>query len=94
MSGGKVDVRDMTILLWPEKAVTCSLAMPSPPSLRSFHCFFFGHQQEFHLLAVSRISHIRTYSHRYKHSDLTNEYTVCLNVSVCLCSPMKSSNHV
>ena len=41
MSGGKVDVRDMTMLLWPEKAVTCSLALPSPPYLPDIVCVPF-----------------------------------------------------
>ena len=99
MSGGKVDVRDMTMLLWPEKAVTCSLAMPSLSSLPDIVCvpftvFSLDISRSFISWLLVASGHIFIVCMTHKRSNMQPEQTNMRLVSICLCIPMNSTNPV
>ena len=99
MSGGKVDVRDMTMLLWPEKAVTCSLAMPSPPYLPDIVCvpftvFSSGISRSLISWLLVAWGHTFKVCITYICSNMQPEQTNIRLASVCLCTPMNSTNPV
>ena len=99
MSGGKVDVRDMTMLLWPEKAVTCSLAMPSPPYLTDIICvpstvFSLGISRSFISWLLVASGHTFIVCITYILTNMQPEQTNIRFVLVCLYSPMNSANPV